>query len=163
MCLLPDHEIETRIREGSLAIRDFSHESLTPNGYDLRIAELSLPSEGRVYKEGIARIPSKTMFHVSTIEYVELPDEVAAQLWTRTSWIRKGLLVGLGKIDAGFHGTLTFTGFNASEKEVEVPVGSRFVQMCFETMHSKVERTYEKRSGNYQGQKGITLDPLRKA
>ena len=162
MCLLPDHEIEQRMRDRTLVIRDFSPESLTPNGYDLRIAELSLPSEGKVLKEGVAKVPPKAMFYVSTIEFVELPDDVAAQLWTRTSWIRKGLLVGLGKIDAGFHGTLTFTGFNASDKEVEVPIGSRFVQMCFENMHSKVERTYEKRSGNYQGQKGITLAPINK-
>lgn len=162
MCLLPDHEIEKRMREGSLGIRDYSPDSLTPNGYDLRIAELSLPSEGKVLKDGVARIPPKAMFFISTIEYVELPDDVAAQLWTRTSWIRKGLLVGLGKIDAGFHGTLTFAGFNASDKEVEVPIASRFVQMCFETMHSKVDMTYEKRSGNYQGQKGITLAPIDK-
>jgi len=46
--------------------------------------------------------------------------------------------------------------------EVEIPIGSRFVQMCFETMHSKVQMTYEKRSGHYQGQKGITLAPLAK-
>ncbi len=162
MCLLPDHEIEKRMRDGSLIIHDFSPESLTPNGYDLRIAELSLPSQGKVFKEGTAIVPAKAMFYVSTIEYVELPDDVAAQLWTRTSWIRKGVLMGLGKVDAGFHGTLTFMGFNASEKELEVPIGSRLVQMCFETMHSKVERTYEKRSGNYQGQKGITLAPAAK-
>jgi len=162
MCLLPDHEILGRIKDGKLGIKDFSMESLTPNGYDLRVAELSLSEGGHVFNDGVAKIPPRTMFYVSTIEYVELPDDVAAQLWTRTSWIRKGILVGLGKIDAGFHGTLTFTGFNASDKEVEIPLGSRFGQMCFETMHSKVERTYEKRSGNYQGQKGITLDPLGK-
>jgi dCTP deaminase len=161
MCLLPDHEILGRIKSGQLAIRDFSMESLTPNGYDLRIAELSLPEAGCCFKEGTAKVPARTMFYVSTVEFVELPDDLAAQLWTRTSWIRKGLLVGLGKIDAGFHGTLTFMGFNASSKEVEVPIGSRFVQMCFESMHSPVEMTYEKRSGNYQGQKGITLAPVR--
>jgi dCTP deaminase len=160
MCLLPDHEIMERMRSGMLGIRDFSKDSLTPNGYDLRIAEISLPESGLVFKEGAAKVPPKSMFYVSTIEFVELPDDVAAQLWTRTSWIRKGLLVGLGKIDAGFHGTLTFMGFNASSKEVEVPIGARFVQMCFETMHSPVEMTYEKRSGNYQGQKGITLAPI---
>jgi dCTP deaminase len=144
MCLLPDHEIEKRMKEGSLRIREYSPGSLTPNGYDLRIAELSLPELGIVVKEGVAKVPPKAM------------------LWTRTSWIRKGLIVGLGKIDAGFHGTLTFMGSNLSSKEVEIPIGSRFVQMCFETMHSKVEMTYEKRSGNYQGQKGITLAPIDK-
>jgi len=162
MCILPDHEILARMKEGKLGIRDFVSESLTPNGYDLRVAELSLPELGVVVKEGVAKVPPKAMFYVSTIEYVELPDDVAAQLWTRTSWIRKGLIVGLGKIDAGFHGTLTFMGSNLSSKEVEIPIGSRFVQMCFETMHSKVEMTYEKRSGNYQGQKGITLAPIDK-
>ena len=162
MCLLPDHEIFEKMKSGKLGIRDFSADSLTPNGYDLRIAELSLPELGHAFKEGVAKIPPKAMFYVSTIEFVELPDDVAAQLWTRTSWIRKGLLVGLGKIDAGFHGTLTFMGFNASGVEVEVPIGARFVQMCFETMHSPVEMTYEKRSGNYQGQQGITLSPIGK-
>ena len=137
MCILPDHEILARMKEGKLGIRDFVSESLTPNGYDLRVAELSLPELGIVIREGVAKVPPKAMFYVSTIEYVELPDDVAAQLWTRTSWIRKGLIVGLGKIDAGFHGTLTFMGSNLSSKEVEIPIGCRFVQMCFETMHSK--------------------------
>ena len=162
MCILADHEILARMKEGTLRIRDYHEGSLTPNGYDLRIAELSLPELGISFKEGKAKVPPKAMFYVSTIEYVELPDDLAAQLWTRTSWIRKGILVGLGKIDAGFHGTLTFAGFNASSVEVEIPIGSRFVQMCFETMHSKVQMTYEKRSGHYQGQKGITLAPLAK-
>jgi dCTP deaminase len=162
MCILPDREILSLMESGALRIRDFSRESLTPNGYDLRIAELSLPEAGLVVKDGVAKIPPKAMFYISTMEFVELPDDVAAQLWTRTSWIRKGLLVGLGKIDAGFHGTLTFMGFNASSKEVEVPIGSRFVQMVFETLHSPCQMTYEKRSGNYQGQKGITLDPVKK-
>jgi dCTP deaminase len=161
MCILPDHEILSLMQNGTLVIRDFSRDSLTPNGYDLRVAELSLPDAGLAVKEGVARVPAKAMFYVSTVEFVELPDDVAAQLWTRTSWIRKGLLVGLGKIDAGFHGTLTFMGFNASSREVEIPVGSRFVQMVFETLHSPCDMTYEKRSGNYQGQRGITLGPVK--
>lgn len=162
MCLLPDHEIMEQMRSGKLRIRDFSSEALTPNGYDLRVAEISLPELGMTFKEGTVKLPPKSIFYISTIEYVELPDDLAAQLWTRTSWIRKGILMGLGKVDAGFHGTLTFMGFNASSKDVEIPIGSRLVQMCFETMRSKVSMTYEKRSGNYQGQKGITLAPVSK-
>ncbi|HVO77879.1 MAG TPA: dCTP deaminase [Methanomassiliicoccales archaeon] len=162
MCILADHEILARLRDGSLVITEFAESSLTPNGYDLRIAELSVPDEDKKYSEGTATIPPGGMFFVCTIEHIELPDDLAAQLWTRTTWIRKGLLMGLGKIDAGFHGQLTFSGFNASSKPVEFPIGSRMVQMCFETMHSKVDMTYEKRSGNYQGQKGITLAPLAK-
>ena len=36
------------------------------------------------------------------------------------------------------------------------PIGSRFVQLVFETLHSPASLTYEKRSGNYQGQNGDT-------
>ncbi|OPY32395.1 MAG: dCTP deaminase, dUMP-forming [Methanomassiliicoccales archaeon PtaU1.Bin124] len=159
MCLVPDHELLSMMEIGKLRIVDFSEQGLTPNGYDLRVAEVRLATTDVTQKEGTATIPPQSMFYISTIERVELPDDVAAQLWTRTSWIRKGLLVGLGKVDAGFHGTLTFMGFNASSLPVEIPIGSRFVQIVFEYMHSPVDMTYEKRSGNYQGQKGITLCP----
>lgn len=159
MCLVPDHELQSMMEIGKLRIVDYSAEGLTPNGYDLRIAEVRITPSDDTHKSGTIVLPPHAMFYVSTIERVELPDDVAAQLWTRTSWIRKGLLVGLGKVDAGFHGTLTFMGFNASSQPVELPIGSRFVQIVFEYMHTPVERTYEKRSGNYQGQKGITLGP----
>lgn len=158
MCLVPDHEIEARMKDGSLVIADFDPQGLTPNGYDLRVAEARIEG-GESVTAGVLVIPPGKLFFVSTMERVELPDDLAAQLWTRTSWLRKGLLMGLGKVDAGFHGTLTFSGFNASSVPVELPIGVRMVQMVLETMRSPVERTYSKRSGNYQGQKGITLKP----
>lgn len=161
MCLVPDHEIEKMMHDGSLVITNYSANGLTPNGYDLRVAEVRLEG-GESITSGTAIIPPGKLFFVSTMERVELPNDLAAQLWTRTSWLRKGLLMGLGKIDAGFHGTLTFSGFNASSEPVELPLGSRMVQMVLEMMHSPVERTYEKRSGHYQGQQGITLKPADK-
>jgi dCTP deaminase len=51
---------------------------------------------------------------------------------------------------------------NLSDKELELPIGARFVQLVFETLHSPASLTYEKRSGNYQGQNGITLAPVQK-
>ncbi len=158
MCLVPDHEIEARLRDGSLVITEFMLECLTPNGYDLRVAEARLEGEESV-TSGTFVIPTGRLFFVSTVERVELPSDLAAQLWARTSWLRKGLLMGLGKVDAGFHGTLTFSGLNASSVPVDLPIGSRMVQMVLEHMHSPVERTYERRSGNYQDQAGITLEP----
>lgn len=162
MCLFSDHEIQSMMQSGSLRIVGFAPEGLTPNGYDLRVAEVRREGMDGSQNEGTVIIPTRTMFYVSTIERVELPNDVAAQLWTRTSWIRKGVMVGLGKVDAGFRGTLTFTAFNASEKDLELPIGSRFVQIVFERMHSPVAQTYEKRSGNYQNQSGVTLEPIKK-
>ncbi len=160
MCVLPDHEILRRLRDGEFKINDYSDGSLTPNGYDLRVAEVKMP-DGSVVKEGTAVVPAGAMCFVSTVERVELPPSLCAQLWLRTSWMRKGLLAGLGKVDAGFHGTLTFMAVNVSPAPVELPVGSRFVQIVFETLISPASLTYEKRSGNYQGQSGVTLAPVR--
>jgi dCTP deaminase len=162
MCVLPDHEILERTKSGELKIENYSDGSLTPNGYDLRIAEVSVPG-GAVVREGSAIVPPGAMFFVSTVERVELPPTLCAQLWLRTSWIRKGILAGLGKVDAGFKGTLTFMAVNLSPTPVEVPIGARFVQIVFETLHTPASLTYEKRSGNYQGQNGITLAPVDQA
>ena len=159
MCLVPDHEIAELMRQNRLRIEGYVEEGLTPNGYDLRVAEVRCAGTDVTVKNGTAVIDPMQMFYISTAERVELPDDIAAQLWTRTSWIRKGLLMGYGKVDAGFHGTLTFAGLNASPNAVEIPIGSRFTQIVFEKMHSQVSKTYEKRSGNYQGQRGITLQP----
>jgi dCTP deaminase len=159
MCILPDHEIVRRTGSGELRIDNFSERSVTPNGYDLRIAEISMPGEA-VLREGTAVITPGTLFFISTVERVELPSTLCAQLWMRTSWMRKGLLAGLGKVDAGFHGTLTFMAVNLSSAPVEVSVGERFVQIVFETLASPAQLTYSKRSGNYQGQTGVTLTPL---
>ena len=162
MCILPDHEILTLMDNGSLRIDDFNEGSLTPNGYDLRISEISVPSLDLLIKEGAASVPPMCLFFISTMEYVALPEDVSAQLWLRTSWVRKGIVAGLGKVDAGFNGTLTFSGFNFSEVPVELGVGERFVQIVFERLCSHPTLPYAKRSGHYQGQRGLTLEPVKK-
>ncbi len=159
MGVIPDHEIKERMSSGSLRIDNYFDGSLTPNGYDLRISEVSIQGNNEKISSGTVIIPPKSMFYVSTMERVALPSDICAQLWLRTSWMRKGILASLGKVDAGFDGTLTLMGYNMSDKNVELPIGSRFVQIVFEKMESAAELTYEKRSGHYQGEKGVTLAP----
>ena len=65
------------------------------------------------------------------------------------------------KVDAGFEGTLTLGAYNATDDPVEIPIGERFCQMILEELTSPSEKSYAKRSGNYQGQTGVTLDPLK--
>jgi len=162
MCILSDGEILDFLKSGKIIIEGFSDSSLTPNGYDLRVSEILLPSSGQVCRQNVAIIPPDTMFYASTIEVIKLPNDISAQLWLRTSWIRKGIMASFGKVDAGFHGSLTFTGFNVSSSSIEIPIGSKFVQIVFEKMSMRAKMNYEERSGHYQGQKGITLTPLDK-
>jgi dCTP deaminase len=159
MCILSDKDILQRIDNGTLGISDYHERGLTPNGYDLRISEISIRGKDGLIKDGIASIPPKTMFYVSTIERVKMSPDVCAQLWLRTTWIRKGIMGAFGKIDAGFEGTLTLGAFNASDDFVDIPIKERFCQMVFETLHSAADKVYAERSGNYQGQTGVTLKP----
>ena len=162
MAILSDKDIVESLMTGYLGISEYSEKSLTPNGYDLRIAEISIRGNEKKYTEGTVSIPPRTMFYVSTIERVRMADDICAQLWMRTSWIRKGVMASFGKIDAGFEGTLTLGAYNATDEIIEIPIGERVCQMVFETLTSASEKSYEKRSGHYQGQTGITLKPINK-
>lgn len=153
--ILTDAQIEKRMEEGSLVIEGFRGKNLTPNGYDLTIESISIGGE-EVVEEGSAFLPQGTWFAVSTGEYVRFPKDIVGQLWIRTSWARKGVLASFGMIDAGFHGNLTLSAFN-SNRDLEMPIGETFAQLVFIELDSDSEKSYEERSGNYQGQKGIKL------
>ena len=162
MGILSDKDILDGLKAGYLGISDYNDRSLTPNGYDLRIAEISVRGDPEVKKEGTVTIPPRTMFYVSTIERVKMPSDVCAQLWLRMTWIRRGVIGAFGKIDAGFEGTLTLGAYNATDDPVQLPIGERFCQMVFETLSSETLKDYAQRSGNYQGQTGVTLEPVKK-
>jgi len=160
MAVLSDADIMTRLGSGSLRIGSFSEGNLTPNGYDVTVAEVWIPSSDTRVKEGVARVPGGAWFTIGTSEYLEFPSDLVGEIWMRTSWVRKGILSSFGRIDAGFHGNLTFSAINASQKTVELPIGDRFAQVVFEELKSPPLKTYKERSGNYHGQKGITLEPV---
>ncbi len=153
--ILSDTQIKKQIAEGYLITDGFKDENLTPNGYDLTIESISMEGKEADLK-GIVDVPTGTWFAISTKEYVKFPENIAGELWIRTSWARKGVLASFGMIDAGFHGNLTLSAFNTYRK-VEIPVGETFAQMTFHFLGEGSEKSYAERSGNYQGQRGIKL------
>jgi dCTP deaminase len=160
LAVLSDADIMARLEAGSLRIGSFVEANLTPNGYDVTAAEVWIPSTDTRVTEGVARVPGGAWFTVGTSEYLELPSDLVGEIWIRTSWARKGVLSSFGRIDAGFHGNLTFSAVNASQREIELPIGERFAQVVFEELRSPPLKTYRERSGNYHGQRGITLEPV---
>lgn len=158
MTVLADREIQHMISEGKLGIVPFDPKNLTPNGYDLSIAEIFIKSITVHISEGVATIPAQTWFAISTKEDIEMGVQITSQLWIRSSYARKGIMAAFGKVDAGFHGTLTISCFNASDAVVEIPIGDRFCQIVFEELSSIPAELYDKRSGTYQHQQGVTLN-----
>jgi dCTP deaminase len=157
MSILSDSDIQQFIVEKKISVEPFDPAKLTPNGYDLTIEEIAIPKIGKHIVEGKVKIPPMTWFAVSTEEYVKLSPEISAQLWIRTSYARRGIMSSFGKIDAGFEGNLTLSGFNASSDYVELEIGKTFAQMVFELLLTDATLPYEKRSGNYMRQRGVTI------
>lgn len=158
MGILSDRDIMAMREAGRLEIEPFAATSLTPNGYDLRIAEVLVPDVSPdVVREGKVVVPPGARFLVSTMERVRMPDDACGSLWLRSSYARRGVFGSFGKVEAAFDGTLTVGGLNASTSPLDLPIGDRFCQLVFERMESAPQKSYAERSGNYQGQSGITL------
>src|SRR5207247_9594602 len=98
MTLLSDGDIRRYMAKGELRIEPFDEKNLTPNGYDVTIQEVLIPSPDARTTQGVARIPPATRFAVSTREYVGLGRNVAGQLWLRTTWARRGVLAAYSMI-----------------------------------------------------------------
>ena len=159
MTVLSDGDIRAALARGDMDLEPFDDRRLTPNGYDLGIAQVAVPDRGTEVAEGAARVPPGARFAVSTQERVRLGPGLAGQLWLRTTWARRGVLASFGRVDAGFDGQLTLAAMNASAAELEVPIGQTFAQLVIEPLTSTASVTYEGRSGHYQHQRGVTLAP----
>lgn len=157
MSVLSDGDIQLYLAEKKLSIEPFDPKKLTPNGYDVTIEEVTIPKIGKHVVEDKVKVPSMAWFAVGTEEYLKLSSEISGQIWIRTSYARRGVMSSFGKIDAGFEGNLTLSAFNASHEPIELEIGKTFAQVVFETLRTEAILPYERRSGNYMGQKGVTL------
>jgi len=161
MSVICDLEIVEELEKNALSIEPFSESNLTPNGYDVTMDEIFIPSLDVRQSDGEVVIPPGTWFAVSSREYFRFPSHLIGQLWLRSSHVRKGILSSFGRVDAGFEGNLTFGGFNSSHVPVRLRIGDTYAQLMFERMEGTVGKDYARRSGNYQGQRGLTLEKLK--
>jgi dCTP deaminase len=99
-----------------LVIRPYNRESQQPASYDLRAAdETCLPC-------GICTL-------LPTLEWVELPKDLAGTLRCRSSFGRRGILLGGGFVDPGFRGQLTLCLSNMGSEDILVNKNDCVAQM----------------------------------
>jgi dCTP deaminase len=130
-------EITRRLDDGDLVIRPYSDESQQPASYDLRAGNDYLLERGRC-----------TLVH--TLEWVELPADVAATMRCRSSFGRRGVLLGGGFVDPGFRGQLTLCLVNMGDEDVLLFEGDRVVQLILHEVRNGMH-LYE---GRYQDSQG---------
>ncbi len=117
--ILSSSEIACRLEQrpgaGNLVINPYLPECQQPASYDLRSASDILLVQGKC-----------TL--VPTLEWVELPTDLAGTLMCRSSFGRKGVLLGAGYVDPGFRGQLTLCLTNMGD-DLLVKKNDRIVQM----------------------------------
>lgn len=87
-----------------------------------------------------------------TLEYVCLPNDIAARLEGRSSWGRLGVLIHItaGNIDPGYRGNITFELKNTGKVPIPMYPGTRIGQLSFFKVQNE-----EEYSGKYQESFGI--------
>ena len=120
-----------------LVIKPYLTECQQPASYDLRAASDIVLSRG-------------TCTLVPTIEWVELPVDLAGTLMCRSSFGRRGVLLGAGYVDPGFRGHLTLCLTNMGSEDISIRKNDRIVQMI---LH-EVRDGNDGYSGRYQDSHG---------
>lgn len=180
--VLSDQEI-TELCSGELSMLDpFIPEQrgkpsygLGSFGYDLRLGKRFLVPLGGVnqvldpidfpehhFREYVTAdtfelLPGANVLSES-VEWFNMPDDVCAVCWGKSSYARCGLLVNVTPLEPGWKGILTIELANISPYPIRLHVGQGIAQVVF-FRGQRPNRTYaEKESGGgYQNQSGVTL------
>lgn len=151
--ILSDRTIASHIDDNKIVVEpDVRPEQVQPASLDVRIgSELRYLDGSRV---GDLTLEPHTPYLGHTMDYIELPDDIAAMLAGRSSVGRSGVIVHktAGWIDPGFNGQLTLELYNFSNQPINYEPGERIGQLVFFELDTE-SHGYD---GRYQGQRGAT-------
>lgn len=157
------HSLLDLIRIGKIVRNLSDRELLTPEGFgfDLRLASLSAVGNG----SGSLRVttrrtppddpikenedncwllyPGKT-YLASTVEEFELPPDLAATFFPRSTLFRSGVAFHSSVLPPGYVGPMTFALTNHHHQPFEIELGARFAHVVFHSVSGDV--------GLYKGQ-----------
>lgn len=162
--ILSDGTLKKMLKAGRLIIKPITKESIQPASVDCRLGNHFLIVEGKkerlidlnssikyreVESDKIIILPHSFML-ATTLEWVELPNNITAFVEGRSSIGRMGLFIqNAGWIDPGFKGRITLELYNANSTAIQVKAGRRICQLVFCKMDNPAKNPYH---GKYQGQ-----------
>ena len=166
--ILSDRDLKYYLEKQWIKIVPFSEEIVRENGVDLRIGSqfARLKKTNKVFdvndniedfyeiinSNEIVVYPHEHLL-MTTLEYIELPNDVMAFVNLRSTYARLGISIPPTIVDAGFKGELTIE-IVGSEFPVRLKSGTRFLHLIFAKTITPVERSHH---GKYQKQNGVTL------
>lgn len=163
--ILSDGTIKNLLDTGELKVSPLTEESIQPASIDLRLGShylvvesskmdcitLSDKIEYRELESESLIIPPHSFLLATTMENIELPDNMTAFVEGRSSIGRIGLFIqNAGWVDPGFKGQITLELYNANSLPIRLESGRRICQLVLCSMDKPALKPY---SGKYQGQK----------
>lgn len=178
--ILSDKTLKKMLATKAIKCEPLTEQSIQGASIDCRIGNHFLVTEDHQmdlidmnqeikYREIVADsivIPPKSFILGTTMEYLELPDDMTVFIEGRSSVGRMGLFIeNAGWVDPGFKGNLTLELYNANTLPIRIYAGRRLCQLIFAQMDRKADMPYGSHpySGKYQGQRNtvgsrISLD-----
>jgi dCTP deaminase len=177
--ILSDRDIRAEIESGRIVIDPYTPEAVQPSSIDLH-----LDRRFRVFRNTrypyidvradqpdlteLVEITGDVPFILhpgefvlgSTLERVQLPNDLVARLEGKSSLGRLGLLIHstAGYVDPGWEGNLTLELSNVANLPITLYDGMKIGQISFQRLSSPVEIAYgdERLGSRYRGQRDPT-------
>ena len=166
--ILSDKTLMKMLDEGTLVVTPLEENQIQPASIDIRIGNTYSIVEDS--PSGIIRLNEEIEYRqitadkyillpgqfvlATTMEFVELPNNLTAFVEGRSSLGRLGLFIqNAGWVDPGFKGEITLELFNANRCAIELNAGRRVGQLVFAKLDEHEWNPYR---GKYQGQRGAT-------
>jgi dCTP deaminase len=161
--VLSDGTIRRLVEEGRIKIEPWDSSMVQPASVDLKLGtSFRVFHNHRLPAIDLAEPPSGVTEHVqiddtasfvihpgefvlgTTVEWVELPDDVVARIEGKSSLGRLGLIVHAtaGFVDPGFSGTLTLEITNLTRVPIVLWPGKPIAQLSFMALDRPAERPY---------------------
>ncbi|NLJ83960.1 MAG: dCTP deaminase [Halanaerobiaceae bacterium] len=163
--ILSDRTIRDLMEKGILKIEPLEEYQVQPASVDLRLGDSFLKLDENMtevmtlddeikyvsYRSEELVIPPHSFLLATTMEYVELPDNITAFVEGRSSIGRMGLFIqNAGWVDPGFKGQITLELYNANSLPIKLTSGRRICQLVLARMDEKALNPYQ---GKYQNQR----------
>ena len=177
--LLSDRDIAKLCASGEIEIDPYDPQMIQPASIDVRLDRYFRLFDNHKYSVIDPALPQDDLTHLvdvgqsapfvlhpgefvlgSTLERVQLADNLEARLEGKSSLGRLGLLTHstAGFIDPGFNGHVTLELSNTATMPILLYPGMKIGQLCFFQLSSSAEKPYgsRERGSRYQGQRGPT-------
>jgi len=186
MSVLADRDIRTELESGRVRIDPYDPADLQPSSVDLHLDRSFRVFRNNRYAFIDPRTPQPDLTEMltivddepfilhpgefvlgSTLERVQLPNDLVARLEGKSSLGRLGLLIHstAGYVDPGWEGNLTLELSNVANLPITLYDGMKIGQISFQRLSSPAEVSYGEASigSKYRGQRDPTATGRRAA